>query len=90
MGIRNAFLGTFNSGQLSRRQNPESRHRLIRNEPLTVLDDHNPQGQRELSMYPSKDLQQVVDAPSCHATLHDVAFLARMLLDETQCEPAKP
>ena len=48
------------------------------------------QGQRELSVFPGKDLQQVVDAPSCHATLHDVAFLARMLLDETQCEPAKP
>ena len=48
------------------------------------------QGQRELSVFPGKDLHQVVHAPSRHATFHDVAFLARMLLDEAQCEPTKP
>jgi LmbE family N-acetylglucosaminyl deacetylase len=39
------------------------------------------QGQRTLSPFSGKDLHQEVDTPSCHAAFHNVAFLARMLLD---------
>jgi hypothetical protein len=46
------------------------------------------QGQRSLSSFSGKDLQQEIDAPSCHATLHDVALFARMLLDQAQCQAA--
>ena len=34
------------------------------------------QGQRELSVFACKELHQVVDTPSRHATLHRKAFLA--------------
>lgn len=41
-----------------------------------------PQGQRTLSCISSKDFHQEVDAPSGHAAFHDIAILARMLLDQ--------
>jgi len=44
------------------------------------------QGQRTLSTFTSKDLHQEVNTPAGHATLHDVAFLAWMLLDQAQSE----
>jgi hypothetical protein len=47
-----------------------------------------PQGQRSLSSFSGKDLHQEIDAPSRHATLHDVALFARMLLDQAQCQAA--
>ena len=40
------------------------------------------QGQRTLSAFSCKDLQQVIKAPTGLATLHDIAFFARMLLDQ--------
>ena len=40
-----------------------------------------PQGQRTLSVLPSKDLHHEVHVPAGHSSLHDVAFLARMLFD---------
>ena len=40
------------------------------------------QGQRTLSAFSCKDLHQVVNVPAGHATLHDVALFAWMLLDQ--------
>ena len=39
------------------------------------------QGQRTLSVLPRKELHHVVHVPASHSSLHDVAFLAGMLLD---------
>ena len=46
------------------------------------------QGQRTLSSFSGKDLHQEVNTPAGHATLHDVAFLAWMVLDQAQGEAA--
>jgi predicted acyl esterase len=46
------------------------------------------QGQRTLSSFPGKDLHQEVGTPARHATLHDVALFARMLLDQAECQAA--
>ena len=48
------------------------------------------QGQRTLSAFSCKDLHQVVNAPTGHATLHDIAFFARMLLDQCQRHAPEP
>jgi 3-hydroxyacyl-[acyl-carrier-protein] dehydratase len=58
---------------------------------LTILErtkfrDMVRQGQRTLSAFTSEDLHQEVNIPAGHATLHDVAFLAGMVLDQTQGE----
>ena len=52
--------------------------------------DNSTQGQRTLSAFSSKDLHQEVNAPTGHATLHDIAFFARMLLDQAQRHASEP
>jgi len=46
------------------------------------------QGQRTLSSFSGKDLHHEVGAPARHATLHDVALFARMLLDQAEGQAA--
>lgn len=55
-----------------------------------VLYKGEQQGQRTLSAFASQDLHQEVNAPSGHAAFHDVALLARMLLDQAQCQATQP
>jgi hypothetical protein len=48
------------------------------------------QGQRTLTSFSDNDLHQEVDAPAGHASFHDLALFARVLLDEAQGEAAEP
>ncbi len=48
------------------------------------------QGQRTQSSFSGKDLHKEVDVPARHAALHDVALFVWMVLDEAQCNTAKP
>ena len=52
-----------------------------------ILDTYT-QGQRTLSSFSGKELHQEVEAPAGHAAFHDVALLARVLLDQAQCQAA--
>jgi hypothetical protein len=61
-----------------------------RDAKMKVLLAYREQGQRTLSRFPGKDLHQEVNAPACHTTLHDIALLSWMLLDQTQCKAAQP
>ena len=86
-------LGPTTAGNHERASQPlgQSHFVLQTKRPELVLrhaTQGNVQGQRTLSAFSGKDLHQEADTPSCHATLHDVALFARVLLDQAECHAA--
>ena len=57
---------------------------------VDLYKDHRSQGQRSLSFFSGKDLQQEVIVPAAAAAFHGEAVTGGMLFEQRECEAIEP